>query len=440
MGNIQTSGPNEALVLSGGCLGSSGVNVIVGGWGWSWWCLTDVQRLSLSVMTLNPRCEDVETLEGVAVTVTGSSNNHIHDSGVAQVKVMKESKFLEAACEHFLGRSTEEIKDTILHTLEGHLRSILGVLSVEDIYKDREVFARSVREVAAPDVAKMGVELLSFTIKDLTDRVQYLDSLGRGQIAAIRRDAEIGVAEAERDAGIQEAECQEQLVDARCKADGLIAESQFKFSSIKSKYEQEVSIARAEAEFASELQTAKEQQSIRAEEVGIEVVQRRYQVEIEQEEILRSQQALEHTVRLPAVAEADRMQMLAQAEREKKVLEAKASANSTRIIGAANAVAIDVLGATEAEVVVARAEAFSHFTDASKLSSTLKALPTIAAHIAQPLINTREVILLSGNDPISAEIGEYMETAKALLGNVLPANVIDQMSNVRNNLRGSVKA
>lgn len=110
------------------------------------------------------------------------------------------------------------------------------------------------REVAAPDVAKMGVELLSFTIKDLTDRVQYLDSLGRGQIAAVRRDAEIGVAEAERDAGIQEAECEEQLVDARCKVDGLIAESQFEFSSMKTKYEQEVSIATAEAELAFELQ------------------------------------------------------------------------------------------------------------------------------------------------------------------------------------------
>lgn len=290
--------------------------------------LNAIVSLSLSVMTLNPKCEDVETLEGVAVTVTG----------VAQVKVMNEPKFLEAACEHFLGRSTKEIKETILHTLEGHLRSILGTLSVESIYKDREIFAHSVREVAEPDVAKMGVELLSFTIKDLSDRVQYLDSLGRGQIANVRRDAEVGVAEAERDAGIwvnypsisfsrldfktlnlsclfQEAEYDKELVDVRCTVDGEIAESQFKFTSMKSKFEQEVNVAKAEAELAYELQTAKEQQSIRAEEVEIEVVQRRCQVEIEEEEILRSQRALEHTVRLPATVEAAKTQMLAQAER-----------------------------------------------------------------------------------------------------------------------------
>ncbi|VDL59267.1 unnamed protein product [Hymenolepis diminuta] len=429
MGNIQISGPNEALVLSGG-LGATGVKVIVGGWGWSWWCLTDVQRLSLSVMTLNPKCEDVETLEGVAVTVTG----------VAQVKVMNEPKFLEAACEHFLGRSTKEIKETILHTLEGHLRSILGTLSVESIYKDREIFAHSVREVAEPDVAKMGVELLSFTIKDLSDRVQYLDSLGRGQIANVRRDAEVGVAEAERDAGIWEAEYDKELVDVRCTVDGEIAESQFKFTSMKSKFEQEINVAKAEAELAYELQTAKEQQSIRAEEVEIEVVQRRCQVEIEEEEILRSQRALEHTVRLPATVEAAKTQMLAQAEREKKIMEAKASAKSIRIIGAANAVALEALGSAEAEGVIGRANAFSHFTDASKLASSLKALPTIAAQIAQPLANTKEIFILSGNDANSIGIDEYVETAKALFGISLPDNVMDKFTSVQNNLRGAARA
>nr|CDS28562.1 flotillin 2 [Hymenolepis microstoma] len=426
MGNIQVSGPNEALILSGG-LGASGVKVIVGGWGWSWWCLTDVQRLSLSVMTLNPKCEDVETLEGVAVSVTG----------VAQVKVMNEPKFLEATCEHFLGRSTEEIKDTILHTLGGHLRSILGTLSVESIYKDREIFAQSVREVAEPDVAKMGLELLSFTIKDLSDRVQYLDSLGRGQIACVRRDAEVGVAEAERDAGIREAEYDKELIDARCTVDGEIAESQFKFTTMKSKFEQEVNVATAEAELAYELQTAKEQQLIRAEEVEIEVVQRRLLVEIEQEEILRSQRALEHTVRLPATIEASKTQMVAQAEREKKIMEAKASANSIRIIGSANAVALEALGSAEAGGVIERANAFSHFTDASKLASALEVLPTIAAQIAQPLANVKEIVILSENVASSTGIDEYVETVKSLLGNTLPPDIMKRFASVQNNLHGA---
>lgn len=100
----------------------------------------------------------------------------------------------------------------------------------------------------------MGVELLSFTIKELRDRVQYLDSLGRGQIAMTKRDAEVGVAEAERDAGIQEANLEKQLVDARCKVDGAIAESQFQLTCLKTQYKQEVSASTAEAELAFELQ------------------------------------------------------------------------------------------------------------------------------------------------------------------------------------------
>ncbi|VDP73132.1 unnamed protein product [Schistosoma curassoni] len=140
-------------------------------------------------MTLNPVCENVETSEGVPLTVTG----------VAQVKVMRDDKLLEAACQQFLGKKQRDIQNTILQTMEGHLRAILGTLTVEAIYR----FAALVREVAAPDVGRMGIEILSFTIKDVYDRVEYLNSLGRAQTANVKRDADIGVAEAERDAGIK---------------------------------------------------------------------------------------------------------------------------------------------------------------------------------------------------------------------------------------------
>merc|ERR1719318_992208 len=144
-------------------------------------------------MTLNPVCESVETAKGVAITVTG----------VAQVKVIKEDELLKTACEQFLGKSTKAIENILLQTLEGHLRAILGTLTVEEIYKDREQFANLVREIAAPDVGRMGIEILSFTIKDVYDNVEYLASLGKTQTAVVKRDAEIGVAQANRDAGIR---------------------------------------------------------------------------------------------------------------------------------------------------------------------------------------------------------------------------------------------
>ena len=108
---------------------------------------------------------------------------------------MKDEKFLEIAAEQFLGKKEDEITDTILQTLEGHLRAILGTLTVEEVYKDRDQFANLVRDIAKPDVGKMGIEILSFTIKDVYDNVTYLQSLGKAQTAAVKRDAEIGVAQ-----------------------------------------------------------------------------------------------------------------------------------------------------------------------------------------------------------------------------------------------------
>lgn len=116
MGNIHTVGPDEALIVSGGCCSSTSKKMVVGGWAWAWWMVTDVQRLGLEVMTLTPKCESVETAQGVPLTVTG----------VAQCKVMTEKDFLTIAAEQFLGKDIAHIKSVILQTLEGHLRAILG--------------------------------------------------------------------------------------------------------------------------------------------------------------------------------------------------------------------------------------------------------------------------------------------------------------------------
>merc|ERR1719402_27650 len=179
-------------------------------------------------MTLNPVCENVETAQGVPLTVTG----------VAQVKIMKNTDLLHTASEQFLGKKEHEIKSTVLQTLEGHLRAILGTLTVEEVYKDRDQFASLVREVAAPDVGRMGIESLSFTIKDVYDRVEYLASLGKAQTAAVKRDADIGVAEANRDAGIKEAEAEKTHMDAKFEADTKIANSEREYKLQKASFDQ----------------------------------------------------------------------------------------------------------------------------------------------------------------------------------------------------------
>uniref|UniRef100_A0A672RLW7 Flotillin n=1 Tax=Sinocyclocheilus grahami TaxID=75366 RepID=A0A672RLW7_SINGR len=363
MGNCHTVGPNEALVVSGGCCGSDEKSYTVGGWAWAWWLITDIQKITLEIMTLQPKCEDVETAEGVAITVTG----------VAQVKVMTDNELLGYACEQFLGKTVAEIKSVILQTLEGHLRSILGTLTVEQIYQDRDQFAKLVREVAAPDVGRMGIEILSFTIKDVYDKVDYLSSLGKSQTAAVQRDADIGVAEAERDAGIREAECKKEMMDVKFQADTRMADSKRELEMQKAAFNQEVNTKKAEAQLAYELQAAKEQQKIRLEEIEIEVVQRKKQITIEEKEILRTEKELIAIVKRPAEAEAYKMQQLAEVGSTVKAMQLRVHIRCVRLKGSAS-------------------QTYQCLT-----SKYLESVSKIAAQVAAPLSRTNEIVILSGD-------------------------------------------
>merc|ERR1712110_207443 len=347
-------------------------------------------------MTLNPVCDNVETKQGVPLTVTG----------VAQVKIMKEDKFLEIAAEQFLGKKEDEITETILQTLGGHLRAILGTLTVEEVYKDRDQFAALVREIAKPDVGKMGIEILSFTIKDVYDNVDYLASLGKSQTAAVKRDAEIGVAQANRDAGIREAECEKSAMDIKYSTDTKIEDNSRAFKLQKANFDKEVNTAKAEAQLAYELQAAKIQQRIRNEEIQIQVVERRKQIEIEEQEIKRKEKELMATVKLPAEAESFKVQTVAEGMRTKTIETAKAEGEKIRLIGGAEAKAVEAVGRAEAEKMRMKASAYKQYGDAAILSLVLEALPQIAAEVSAPLAKTDEIVMISGQDRTAMEVSK----------------------------------
>merc|ERR1719251_445465 len=351
-------------------------------------------------MTLNPICENVETKQGVPLTVTG----------VAQVKIMKNPDLLQTASEQFLGKKEHEIKSTVLQTLEGHLRAILGTLTVEEVYKDRDQFASLVREVAAPDVGKMGIEILSFTIKDVFDNVDYLASLGKSQTAAVKRDAEIGVAQANRDAGIREAECEKSAMDIKYSTDTKIEDNSRAFKLQKANFDKEVNTAKAEAQLAYELQAAKIQQRIRNEEIQIQVVERRKQIEIEEQEIKRKEKELTATVKLPSEAEAYKVQTVAEGNRTRVVESAKADGEKIRLIGGAEARAVEAVGRAEAESMRLKASAYKQYGDAAVMSLVLEALPSIAAEVAAPLAKTDEIVLIGGGNNTTNEINKLVGT------------------------------
>merc|ERR1719229_898600 len=351
-------------------------------------------------MTLNPMCDNVETKQGVPLTVTG----------VAQVKIMKDKNLLEIAAEQFLGKKEEEITETILQTLEGHLRAILGTLTVEEVYKDRDQFAALVREIAKPDVGKMGIEILSFTIKDVYDHVDYLASLGKSQTVAVKRDAEIGVAQANRDAGIREAECEKSAMDIKYSTDTKIEDNSRAFKLQKANFDKEVNTAKAEAQLAYELQAAKIQQKIRNEEIQIQVVERRKQIEIEEQEIRRKEKELMSTVKLPAEAEAYKVQTIAEGKRTQTVEAARAEAERVRLTGAAEARAIEAVGRAEAEKMRMKASAYKQYGDAAVMALVLDALPQIAAEVAAPLAKTEEIVLIGGGNNTTNEINKLVGT------------------------------
>lgn len=407
MGNIHTVGPDEALVVSGGCCRSTAKKMVVGGWAWAWCGVTNVQRLKLEVMTLTPKCENVETSEGVPITVTS----------IAQCKIANDKDLLSIAAEQFLGKDSAHIRSVILQTLEGHLRAILGTLTVEEVYKDRDQFASLIREVAAPDVARMGIEVLSFTIKDVRDEVDYLASLGKARTASVKRDASVGIAQAERDASIREAECEKAAMDVKFAAECKIEEARKTLNINKAEYDYEINSKKEGAKLAYELEAAKMQKLIKSEEMEIDVVEKTNRVLIEQREIERREHECKATILLPAEAEAYRVKTAASGYAHKTIAAAEADAHKAAEIGEAEAFALEKVGSAEAERMRLRASAYRQYNESAILSMTLEALPRIAAELAAPLAKTDEIVLISGNQSqLSDILSTVPPTVQALSG------------------------
>jgi len=204
-------------------------------------------------MTLIINSPNVVSSQGVPISVTG----------VAQVKINGSSdEMLKAAAEQFGDKSTEEIMHIARETLEGHQRAIMGNMTVEEIYRDRKTFSSKVFEVATTDLVNMGMQVVSYTLKDITDDVGYLKALGEARTAEVQRDARIGQAEASMQARMAEARAEEERLQAKLLNETEIARAKRDFDIKKASYDVEVNTAKAEAEMAFDLQKAKQQQKI----------------------------------------------------------------------------------------------------------------------------------------------------------------------------------
>lgn len=381
MAGFVKAGPNEAVIVSGP---RKVPRVVTGGLTFVFPIIEKMYRLSLEVMLLRVETPRVYTKEGVAASV----------DGVAQVKVAHSKEAILTAAQQFLGKSRDQMSDVALQTMEGHQRAMLGTMTVEEIYKDRDAFAKQVREVASADMANMGLEIVSFTIKDIGDDQGYLDALGVRRTSEVKRDAEIGQAEARRDAKIKSADADKMGQAARYKADTAIAESERDFSVEKAIYDREVNAKKAEAELAYKLQETKTHQQIREEEIQIEVIERRKRIELQEQEALRKEVELDATVRKPAAAEKYRLETIAEGEKAKILAQAEAKAESIRMTGSAEADAIRMKGTAEADAMKKKAISWKEYGQAAIIEQLLVSLPQIADAVAQPLSKTDRIVVI----------------------------------------------
>ena len=173
-----------------------------------WW--SQLRGLSLELMSFDvaPK-QDLYTRQGVAVTV----------EAVAQIKVKSDPESILTAAEQFLTKPPEEREGLIRLVMEGHLRGIIGQLTVEEIVKQPEMVGDRMRSTCADDMNKMGLEVISFTIKEVRDKNEYITNMGRPDVARIKRDADVAAAEADRDTAIRRAVAAREAAVAKAQAD-----------------------------------------------------------------------------------------------------------------------------------------------------------------------------------------------------------------------------
>jgi len=430
-----------------------GYRMVKGGASFRFPLLEQVDYLSLNVFTIPLEIKRAYTLKGVPISV----------KAVANVKIKSDDLSLGAAAERFLGMQPDQIQRVIFQTLEGHLRAILGTLTVEEVNSDRQSFAQKLTSEAAQDLERMGIGVDVLTVQEISDEEGYLDALGKKRTAEVKRDGTIGEAEATRDAKIKSAQAMQEGEKAKFDADGNIAAAQRDFQLRQAQFQAEVETQKAKAAQAGPLADATAKQGVVAEEVRIEKVRTQEQISVQEQEVQRKQKELEATVVRPAEAERQAAILRAEAKKQAAILEAegeksaqialaeaqqeklkqeglgraaaveaegRAEAAKIEAMGLAQARAIEAQGVAEAQAILKKAEAWKQFNDAAKLQTILERLPSVLqasagifGAVAAPLGNIDKVVVIEqgnggGGDGMGG-IGRVARTGPALVFGLL---------------------
>lgn len=454
-------GPNEVLIVSGrptNYTSLAGERVVKnfrifhGGGTFVWPVRERVDRLSLELMTLEIRTPEFYTKFGVPIIV----------DGIAQIKVRSDDPVaLITAAEMFLSKSRTEMNEIALQMMSGHLRSVISTLPFEEIHSSPETFAQTVQRLTAEDLANMGIQVISFTIREIQDPQGYLKAIGRPKMADVQknavlgeananRDATMGTAIASREATVTASKAEEEGRLARISADVAIAEKEKEKSIRLEEFNGQVSRAKAESDLSYELQKAKTQQLLAEEALGISLVEKRKQIELEEAEIERREKELIHEITKPAEAEKSRVRTLAEAESARRQELARAEAEATRTMGLADAEVIRAKGEAEAEAIrlkslaeaeglkakimaeaegmMEKAKAWQQYNEAAVSQLLIEKMPDIAAAVAAPLSRVDRITMVNSGSTDSTGVEKITRGVTDVISQV--PGVVEMLSGI----------
>jgi len=419
-------GPNEALIIAGGRKHSItlpdgtkqkvGYRYRLGGGVFVWPGMEKVYVLPMDIISVTIRTPEVLTHGGVPIMAEAS----------AQVKVDSSDETIHRAAEQFLGIGRDGIRDVAINVLEGKVREVIGGMSVEEIYRGRQEFSSRVIKAVQGDFAKMGLAMLSFALKDISDTQGYIDSLSKPQIAAAKRDAAIAQAETEKESIIKSSMARREAEVARLQAEALIAKAQWENEAKKAESQVLVNAKKAQADFSYELERNRIGQDLKKEEAKVKQVEKEEAIKIEQLEIARKEKELEATVIKPADARKYQIKSEAEAEEFRIAAEAKGKSEALKLEGLAEADEIRAKGSAEAEAMMKKAQAWEKYTQAAVLDTYIKVLPELARAVSEPLSKVDKIVIVGGDK----ELGTTKITAQV-------AQVLAQMPEVVKSLTGA---
>ena len=422
---------------------------------------------------LNLRLIPIDVKTSNAVPTADYIN--INVDATVNVKISNESEKLRLAAENFLNKNTEYIAGVAREVLEGNVREIVGKMKLEEMVSDRQKFATLVKENAEPDLAAMGLDIISFNVQSFVDGNEVIENLGIDNIVKIKKAAAIARAESERDIKVAQAAADKESNDAAVAAQTEIAKKQNELAIKRSELQQEADTKKAMADAAYEIQKEEQRKTIEVTTANADIAKQEREIELKQKEVAVKEQALEAEVKKQAEAdkyaaqqkadaalyqrqkEAEAKQFEAQRQAEARKAQAEADrfakeqeAEGIRAVGEAEAAAIQAKGVAEAEAMEKKAEAYAKYNKAAVAEMMIKVLPDVAAKIAEPLGQIDKITIIggdggsngvdqvAGNVPaVMAKLFESMKEATGIdLADIVKADTYDAKVNRNVNVSG----